>query len=73
MKTSILAAAVMVVAAQAPGLARDDERSCARASVPLACPSLADAQISFYNARYAVAAAQTLELPAADQDDPAIY
>jgi hypothetical protein len=74
MKTSasILAAAVMV-AAQAPRLAGKGEPPCDRASVPLACSSLADAQISFYNARYAVAAAQTLELPATDQDDPAIY
>jgi hypothetical protein len=72
MKTSILAAAVIVVAAQAPRLAGQGERSCDRAPGPLACPSLADAQISFYNARYAVAAAQTLELPVADQDDPAI-
>jgi hypothetical protein len=72
MKTSILAAAVIVVAAQAPRLACQGERSCDRAPGPLACPSLADAQISFYNARYAVAAAQTLELPVADQDDPAI-
>jgi hypothetical protein len=72
MKTSILAAAVIVAAAQAPRLAGQGERSCDRAPGPLACPSLADAQISFYNARYAVAAAQTLELPAADQDDPAI-
>jgi hypothetical protein len=72
MKTSILAAAVMAVAAQSPSLARHDERSCDR-SVLLTCPSLADAQISFYNARYAVAAAQTLELPADVQDDPAVY
>jgi hypothetical protein len=69
----LLTAAVMVVAAQTPGPAGHDERPCDRASVPHECPSLADAQISFYNARYTVAAAQTLELPAADQEDPAIY
>jgi hypothetical protein len=34
---------------------------------------LADAQTSFYNARYAVAAALTLALPAADQEDLALY
>jgi hypothetical protein len=69
----LLTAAVMAVAAQTPGPAGHDERPCDRASVPHECPSLADAQISFYNARYTVAAAQTLELPAADQEDPAIY
>jgi hypothetical protein len=35
--------------------------------------TFADAQTSFYNARYAAAAALTLALPAADQDDLAIY
>jgi hypothetical protein len=77
----ILAAAVLVAAS--PGASRaqqqppnpgHDERLCDRTSTPLDdCPSLADAQISFYNARYADAAAQTLAMPSADQDDLAIY
>jgi tetratricopeptide (TPR) repeat protein len=55
------------------GLLARDERPCDRLAEPLDCPTLADAEISFYNARYAAAAALTLALPAEDQEDLAIY
>jgi hypothetical protein len=71
---SVTATAARLGAApqQAPAV-DGGEPPCDRLSVPHNCPTLADAQRSFYNARYAAAAALTLALPAADQEDPAIY
>jgi hypothetical protein len=60
-------------AQQASSVAGDEPPCEERPTVSVNCSTFAEAQTSFYNARYAAAAALTLALPAADQEDLAIY